>query len=121
MGLSGKAESLSGLRGLLEDLLAPRVGRLDARVEFLGEPCEGLADEIRENREAHQALLAHLNEHLTLLHGRLGKLEGRADGLKSELTAVLQIEVFKMAQRAQGVPGNRQDPLLPSSFDPAPE
>jgi predicted nuclease with TOPRIM domain len=121
LGFSGKAENLSGLRGLLEDLLAPRVGRLDARVEFLSERCEKLADEIRETREAHQALLAHLNEQLTVLHGRLGKLEGRADGLKSELTAAVQIEIFKMAQRAQGFPGGRQESLLPSSLDPASE
>lgn len=121
MGFSGKAESFSSLRGLLEDLLAPRVSWLDARVEFLSEQCDQLADELRETREAHQALLAHLNEQLTLLHGRLGRLEGRADGLKSELTAVLQVEVFKMAQSVQVSRAGRQDPLLPASFDPASE
>lgn len=94
-------ETIKGLRGLLEDILAPSVGRLDVRVEALSESYDQLAAEVKESREAHQALMAHVGEQLSTLHGRIGRLEGRSDGLKSELTAVLQVEVLKLAQRLQ--------------------
>lgn len=111
--MSGKAEALSGLRSVLEDLLAPRVSRLDIQVELLGRRCDDLSDEIRDIREAHKALLAHLNEQLASINSRLGRLEGRSDGLKSELTAVLQIEILKAAQRFQpSLPPPKTDNLL---------
>jgi chromosome segregation ATPase len=113
--LSGKAETISGLRSLLEDLLAPRVRGLEVEVASLGERCKELASGIRENREAHQALLANLSEQLGVINSRLGRLEGRSDGLKSELTAVLQIEILKAAQRFQPLPPVKTDGLLPPS------
>jgi chromosome segregation ATPase len=91
--LSDRAlETAKGLRSLLQDILAPSVGRLDAKVEALTDRCERLADEIKENRNAHQALLAYLSDQLASLGNRIGKLEGRAEGLKAELVAVLQME-----------------------------
>jgi chaperonin cofactor prefoldin len=92
---------------------------LDVRLEFLGKRCEELSDEIRELREAHKALLAHLNEQLATINSRLGRLEGRSDGLKSELTAVLQVEILKAAQRFQPpIPPMKPDGLLSSSDAP---
>lgn len=117
--MSGKAEAFSGLRNVLEDLLAPRVSRLDVRVELLGQRCDELSREIRESREAQKALLAHLNEQLVSINSRLGRLEGRSDGLKSELTAVLQVEILKAAQRFQPpLPPMKPDGLLSSSDAP---
>ncbi len=98
-------ETLKGLRGLLEDILAPTVGRLDVRVTALGERCDRLASEIKENRASHEALLRNLSEQLAALNGRLSKLEGRADGMKSELTMALQLEMLKIAQGFQPMRG----------------
>lgn len=98
-------ETFKGLRGLLEDILAPTVGRLDIRVAALGERCDRLASEIKENRTAHEALLRNLSEQLATLNGRLSKLEGRTDGMKSELTVTLQLEMLKIAQGFQPMRG----------------
>ena len=108
--------ALKGLRGLLEDILAPTVGRLEVKVAALGERCEHLASEVKENRSAHLALLQHLPEQFSTLNSRLSKLEGRADGMKSELTAALQLEMLKIAQRFQSMqsPGRSS---LPATED----
>ncbi|MEA2603301.1 MAG: hypothetical protein QOF89_4293 [Acidobacteriota bacterium] len=111
--LSVKTDTISGLRNLLEDLLTPRVRGLEVEVASLGERCTELASGIRENREAHQTLLANLSEQLAGINSRLGRLEGRSEGLKSELTAVLQVEILKAAQRFQPLP-SKVDGLLPS-------
>jgi flagellar motility protein MotE (MotC chaperone) len=98
--LSDKAlEAAKGLRSLLQDILAPSVGRLDARVEALTDRCERLADEVKENRHAHQALLSHLHEQLASLGDRIAKLEGRSEGMKAELVAVLQTEILRASQK----------------------
>jgi uncharacterized protein YhaN len=81
-------------------------------MENLGRRCEDLSDEIRQNREEQKALLAHLNEQIATINSRLGRLEGRSDGLKSELTAVLQMEILKAAQRFQPLPTSKADGLL---------
>jgi hypothetical protein len=112
--LSVKAEAFSGLRSLIEDLLAPRVSQLDVKVEFLGARCEELSDDLRESREAHKALLAYLNEQLLAINSRISRLEGRSDGMKSELTAVLQMEILKAAQRFQPLPPSKTESLLAS-------
>ena len=60
-------ETFKGLRGLLEDILAPTVGRLEVRLAALGERCDRMASDIKENRAAHEALLRHLTEQLAIL------------------------------------------------------
>ncbi|MFL6194083.1 MAG: hypothetical protein ACJ75H_07925 [Thermoanaerobaculia bacterium] len=117
--MSATTDTVTGLRCLLEDLLAPRVSRLDAKVEFLNERVERLAVEVQENRSAHQALLTRVGEELSDLHGRIGRLEGRSEGLKTELTAVLQMEILRMAQKAQTFTRLRPEGLLPAG-DPEP-
>jgi outer membrane murein-binding lipoprotein Lpp len=92
-------EAVKGLRGLLEDILAPTVGRLDVKVEALSSSYNQLAAEIKENRQAHQALMTFVGEQFSTLNGRISHLEGRSDGLRSELTAALQVEILKLAQR----------------------
>jgi hypothetical protein len=80
--LSDRAlETFKGLRGLLEDILAPTVGRLEVRVAALGERCDRMASEIQENRIAHEALLRDLTVQLASLNARLSRLEGRTDGM----------------------------------------
>jgi uncharacterized small protein (DUF1192 family) len=123
--LSDRAlETAKGLRSLLQDILAPSVGRLDAKVEALTDRCERLADEIKENRNAHQALLAYLSDQLASLGNRIGKLEGRTEGLKAELVAVLQMEILKASQKSSSSPEPESQRLLPpegdSEFDPTP-
>ena len=115
--LSDRAlETAKGVRSLLQDIIAPSVGRLDAEVEALSDRCERLADEIKENRNAYQALLAHLGEQLMSLSSRIAKLEGRSEGLKAELVAVLQTEIMKASQRSSALEPPR---LLPSDGDSA--
>jgi chromosome segregation ATPase len=121
--LSDRAlDTAKGVRSLLQDILAPSLGKLEARVEALAERCERLADEIKENRNAHQALLAYLNEQLASLGNRIGKLEGRSEGLKTELVAVLQMEILKASQRSspQPEPQRLLSPGEESDPDPTP-
>lgn len=112
--MSAKAlEYAKGIRGLLEDILAPTVSRLEERVGALGERCERLASEIQENRGAHEALLRHLNEQLGSLNGRLSNLEGRTDGIKAELTLMLQVEMLKFLHGLPQSKGQGRGALLP--------
>jgi hypothetical protein len=74
-----------------------------------------MASEIKENRIAHEALLRDLTEQMAILNGRLSKLEGRTDGMKSELTVALQLEMLKIAQGFQPIHGKARGSL------PAPE
>jgi len=118
--LSDRAlDTAKGVRSLLQDILAPSVGRLNAKVEALTDRCERLADEVKENRSAHQALLAHLNDQLASLGNRIGKLEGRSEGLRAELVAVLQSEILKASQRSS--PQSEPQRLLASGEDSDPD
>jgi predicted nucleic acid-binding Zn-ribbon protein len=77
-----------------------RIRSLEFEVASLGERCKKLESEIREDREAHQGLLTQFREQLAMLNSRIGWLEGRSEGLKSELTAVLRLETLKADQPA---------------------
>ena len=109
-------ETFKGLRGLLEDILAPTVGRLEVKVAVLGERCDRMASEIKENRTAHEALLRNLTEQMANLSSRLSKLEGRTDGMKSELTLALQLEMLKITKGFQPMLGSARG-SLPISED----
>ena len=107
--------SLKGFRGMLEDILAPTLGRLEVRVAGLAERLDRMAAETKADLAAQEALLRRVNEQLAILNGRLSKLEGRTEGMKSELTVALQLEILKMAQGFQPIPGVGRNAL------PAPE
>ncbi len=77
-----------------------------------------MASEIKENRIAHEALLRDLTEQMAILNGRLSKLEGRTDGMKSELTLALQLEMLKIAQGFQPIHGTARG-SLPASEEGA--
>ena len=114
--MSGRTtETLKGFRGLLEDILAPTLGRLEVRVAGLAERLDRMAAETKEDLAAQEALLDRLGEQLAILNGRLSKLEGRTEGMKAELTIALQLEILKMAQGFQPIPGSGRGAL------PAPE
>jgi hypothetical protein len=121
LALSEKGlKTAGGLRGLVEDLLAPNLGRLEVKVEALGGRCDHLASEIQELWQAHRTLLTYVGEQLAAVNSRLGNLEGRSDGLKSELTAVLQLEILKATQKFKPFAGPPLETLLPPS-EPASE
>lgn len=94
-------DAVSSLRKLLEEIIAPSVRSLEEKVEQAGERARDLAGDIKEIRHEHRELLKLLNSELSSLKERVGRVEGRADGLKSELTAVLEAELVKAAQRYQ--------------------
>jgi hypothetical protein len=71
-----------------------------------------MASEIQENRIAHEALLRDLTAQLASLNARLSRLEGRTDGMKSELTVALQLEILKIAQGFQPMRGLGHASLL---------
>jgi hypothetical protein len=119
--LSSQAlDNLSGLRGFLEDLIAPSVSRLEVRVDTLGKRCDELSSEIKDLRDAHHRFVAYMGDQLAVLNSRIGHLEGRSDGLKSELTATLQFEILKASQRGNSFAPSRPA-ALPPAGDPASE
>jgi len=91
------------------------VGRLDVKVADLKDLYERLSAEIRENRMANDATFRSFSEQLASFNGRLSRLEGRTDSMKAELTVALQLEILKMAQGFQPIPGSGRAAL------PAPE
>lgn len=72
---------LGGIRRLLEDTLAPSVGRLDEKVLNLGRRCSELAKDVEKTNSQVLDLWKHL---LNKVEGRLSNVEGRLEGFKEE-------------------------------------
>ena len=111
-------DAFSSFRRFVEDLVAPSNRVLEEKVRQLGERtaeiAEGAADGRRENRE----LLQFLNGELAALKERISRLEGRSDGLKSELSAILENELLKAIHRHQL--GTPEQGLLAGKIDSVP-
>ena len=109
-------DAFSSLRRFVEDLVAPSNRVLEEKVRQLGERtleiAEGAAEARRENRE----FLQFMHGELAALKERIGRLEGRSDGLKSELSAILEMEILKAVHRLQAGTAREQG-LLPGKVD----
>jgi uncharacterized protein YlxW (UPF0749 family) len=85
----------SSIRRFLEEILAPSVRSLDERMEQLRERNRELAAELKDIRRENLETVRFVHSELAGLKERVGRLEGRSEGLKSELTAVLESEMLK--------------------------
>lgn len=97
-------DTVQGLRGLLEDIVSPSIRQIQAEVSALRETCGRLGSEILEHRKAHRDFLVLIQEQISTLNTRIGRLEGRSEGLKEELTAALQLELLKASRSLPPVP-----------------
>jgi chromosome segregation ATPase len=85
----------SSMREFLEEMLAPSVRSLDERMEQLRERNREIASELKDIRRENLETVRFMHSELASLKERVGRLEGRSEGLKSELTAVLESEMLK--------------------------
>jgi hypothetical protein len=93
--LVDKTDAFSSLRAFLEELIAPSIRTVQEHVRFVGERGATTSEEVQELRGQMREMLQFMNSELASLKERVGRLEGRSEGLKSELTAVLESEMLK--------------------------
>jgi hypothetical protein len=93
--LVDKTDAFSSLRSFLEELIAPSIRIVQEHVRFVGERGATTSEEVQELRVQVREMLQFMNGELASLKERVGRLEGRSEGLRSELTAVLENEILK--------------------------
>jgi hypothetical protein len=93
--LVDKTDAFSSLRAFLEELIAPSIRTVQEHVRFVGERGALTAEEVQDLRQQIRDMLQLMNSELASLKERVGRLEGRSEGLRSELTAVLESEILK--------------------------
>ncbi len=80
---------MPSILGWLESVLAPRIERLEGKVDNYSTRSQRLSREIRENRQE----IRDIWKEIGALKESNGKVDGRIKGLKEELTAKLRVEI----------------------------
>ena len=93
-----KLDAFTSLRRFVEELIAPSVRLLQEQVRQAGDRAKEASEEVHELRRENREILQFLHGELAHLKERVGKLEGRSEGLRAELTAVLEKEILKSVQ-----------------------
>lgn len=84
-------DRIGTIRTLLQDLIAPTVGRIEERVGSLAGECVKLGKDIEINRGDIKELWQALAEH----RERIARVEGRFESVKEELVAKVQLELAR--------------------------
>ncbi|HEX9942178.1 MAG TPA: hypothetical protein VGG03_09190 [Thermoanaerobaculia bacterium] len=84
-------DKIGAIRQLLQDLIAPAVGRIEERVGSLAGECVRLGGDLETNRGEIKELWQALSED----RERIARVEGRFDSVKEELVAKVQLELAR--------------------------
>lgn len=88
-------EEIGVVRRLLQDLVAPKVERLEERMGSLSDKCVALAEEIAANREDIKELFQALHQERVDVRERVGRMEGRIENLSEEIMAKLKLGILQ--------------------------
>ena len=94
---------------MLQDLIAPQVGRIEERVAALSDATVRLGDDIKDNCAQIKDIwgsLADSREHMK-------RIDNRMDGLKNEIGAEVKLEIIRQYSRRQ----EDQQQLPPASIE----
>ncbi|HSL81950.1 MAG TPA: hypothetical protein VLF66_04190 [Thermoanaerobaculia bacterium] len=100
-------DKIGGARQLVQDFLAPAVGRLEERIAGVSDECVRLAREIERNRGEIKELWEATRDNST----KVARAEGRLESVKSEVIATVKLDLVKYFQ------SSNQRELPPSSED----
>jgi len=97
-------DTIGGIRRILQDLIAPEVGRLHERVASVSSECVRLGEDIKTNRAEIKDIWGEIRK----FGERIAKVEGRIENVKEEVVAKAILE-FQRRSQPQSTP-----PALPA-------
>ncbi len=100
-------DRIGGARQLIQDFLAPAVGRLDEKVANISDECVRLATEIERNRGEIKDVWQAVRDS----DEKVARAEGRLENVKTEVIATVKLEIMKQFQQGKPtLPGPSEEP-----------
>lgn len=102
-------DRLGAIRQLLQDLIAPEVGRISTTVGFIAQDCTRLGEDIKNNQDEIKEIWKTIGN----VKETVARMDGRVENLKEEVVAKLQVQVERWVRSSNPSPS-----LLPEPTDP---